>query len=171
MTASLGLSHEISKDRNQRLSYQRSLTEAFSGGIDIADTLGYEYNWSRGLFPGSLSSTWSRFDPQEAARNGYADWTTSLSLQHQLTRMLRLSLGATYAMRMNDAVTETDQEGLADITSDYQTLTLSASTGFRVTRKTRLSIYASHADRTSDNDDLAYTRDTVGATLTWAHQF
>jgi hypothetical protein len=50
-------------------------------------------------------------------------------------------------------------------------LTLSASTGFRVTRKTMCSLYASHADRTSDNEDLVYTRDTVGVTLTWAHQF
>ncbi len=177
MTATLGLSHAISQTRNQRLSYQRALTEAFDGGVDIADTLGYQYRWSSGLFPGSLSSSWSRFDPQEAARNGYADWTTSLSLQHQLTRMLRLAFGATYAMRMNDAVvgdagdTDTGDAGLADLSSDYETLTLSVSTGFRVTRKTQLSLYASHADRTSDNDDLVYTRDTIGATLTWAHQF
>ncbi len=171
LAASLGLSHAISQTRNQRLSYQRSLTEAFNGGVDIADTLAYQYDWSSGLFPGSLSSSWSRFDPQDAARNGYADWTTSLSMQHQLTRMLRLSLGATYAMRMNDAVGATADAGQADTSSDYETLTLSASTGFRVTRKTQLSIYASHADRTSDNDDLSYTRDTIGATLTWAHQF
>ncbi len=171
MTASLGLSHEISEVRSQRLAYQRSLAEAFNGGVDIADTLSYQYNWSSGLFPGSLSSSWSRFDPQDAARNGYSDWTTGLNIQHQLTRVLKLSLGATYAMRMNDAVGDTGDAGLADITSDYETLTLSASTGFRVTRKTMCSVYASHADRTSDNDDLSYTRDTAGVMLTWSHQF
>jgi hypothetical protein len=173
MSASLGLSHEIAQTRSQRLSYQRSLTEAFDGGVDIADAIGYQYTWSSGLFPGSLSSSWSRFDPQDAGRNGYADWTTSLGMQHQLTRLLLLSLGATYAMRMNDGTTDAGagEPALADISSDYETLTLSASTGFRVTRKTQLTLYASHADRTSDNDDLVYTRDIVGATLTWAHQF
>lgn len=171
LTASLGLNHEISQTRSQRLSYQRSLTEAFDGGIDVADTLGYQYNWSSGPFPGSLSSSWSRFDPQATSRNGYADWTTSLSMQHQLTRLLRLSFGATYAMRMNDDIADDTGDGLADISSDYETLTLSVSTGFRVTRKTMCSLYASHAERTSENDDLSYKRDTVGVTLTWAHQF
>lgn len=172
MTASLGLSHEISEERSQRVGYQRSLSEAFDGGVDLADTLSYQYSWSSGIFPGSLSSSWSRFDPQEETRNGYSDWTTGLNVQHQLTRVLMLSLGATYAMRMNeDAVGDAADSGEADLTSDYETLTLNASTGFRVTRNTMCSVYASRADRTSDNEDLSYTRDTVGVTLTWGHQF
>ncbi len=172
LTTTLGLSHEISEARSQRLAYQRALSEAFDGGVDIADTLSYQYSWSSGLFPGSLSSSWSRFDPQDEGRSGYADWTTGLNVQHQLTRVLKLSLGATYAMRMNDdAVGDVADADLADTTSDYETLTLNASTGFRVTRNTLMSLYASHADRTSDSEDLSYTRDTVGATLTWAHQF
>jgi hypothetical protein len=40
-----------------------------------------------------------------------------------------------------------------------------------MTKKTKLYAYASHADRTSADPDLAYTRDTVGVTLTWSHQF
>ncbi|HAS83115.1 MAG TPA: hypothetical protein DCS43_10695 [Verrucomicrobia bacterium] len=169
MQASLGLNHEISDAYGQRLSFQRSLQESFVGGVDISDTIGYTLSWNRGLFPGGLSSTYSSQEPQDDNRNPYSDWTTSLNLQHQLTRLLRLTLNTTYAMRMNDEAV--DDTLPADLISDYETLTVSLSTGVRLTRNTLLSLYASHADRTSDNPDMVYTRDTVGALLTWSHQF
>lgn len=173
MVGSAGLNHEISPDRNQRLSYQRSMTEAFNGGVDVSDTMGYNLSWSSGLFPGGFSSSYARYQPQSGSGNGYADWTTGLNINHQLTRIMKLSLGAAYAMRMNDpvVVAEDAATAQADLTSDYQTLTLSASTGFHLTRNTILALYASHADRTSDNENMIYTRDTIGATVTWSHQF
>lgn len=176
--ASLGLENEISEMYRQRLSWQRSMTEAFDGGVDMTDTLAYSLSWNSEIFPGSLSTAYSVYDPQTDNRNGYADWATSLSVRHQLTRLLNLSLNATYAIRMNDdpvrpvsTVTTETVDTLPDLSSDYETLTLSASTGFRVTKNTTLSAYASRADRTSENTDLAYTRDTVGVMLNWSHQF
>ena len=197
VTASLGLDHEISEKSRQRLYWQRLMSEAFVGGVDMSDTLGYNLSWNGGLLPGSLSTTYTIYDPQDEDRNGYADWATTLGVRHQLTRLLNLSLVASYSMRMNDTpvtadtlASETldsdviDSETLAseisgtdgadtlpDLGSDYETLTLTISTGFQMTKKTKLYAYASRADRTSADPDLAYTRDTVGVTLTWSHQF
>lgn len=167
--ASLGLEHAISEKYSQRLSWQRMLAEAFDGGVDVSDRVAYQLRWSGGLFPGSLSTGYSLFEPQGEDRNGYADWVTSLALRHPLTRLLNISMYATYSMRMND--TPGIASELPDLNSDYETLVLGASTGFKLTPNTMLSAYASHADRTSDNPDLVYTRDTVGVMLGWSHKF
>lgn len=169
ITAAAALDHDISDTRHQRLSWQRRLSEAFDGGMDVSDTFGYQYRWSGSRVPGAFSTTYAIYDPKDRDRNGYTDWTTRLNVRYPLTRLMDLSLVASYGIRRNDTPTRDDE--LPDISSDYETLTLSASTGFRVTDKTMFSAYATHVERTSDNRDLAYTRDTVGVTLKWSHQF
>jgi len=166
-----GLKHQISEDVNHNVRYNRSQSEAFNGGIDLSDMLAYGLSWESGLFPGTLSTKFSSFDPQDAGRNGYSDWMIGLSLAHRRTRLLQVSLATSYGIRLND-----DIGGLADpntpgISSDYETWTIRLGAGMRLSKKTNFSAYAEHADRTSDNDSLAYTRDVIAATVTWTHQF
>jgi len=171
LSASLGLGHEISEQRSQRLSYERTQTEAFAGGVDVRDMIRYSLNWEGGLLPGGLTSQFAIFDPQDSERGGYSDWSTSLNLRHQLTRLLRLDFTTAYDMRMNDASTVPVDPDTPDLTSDYQTWTIRLGTRMPLTRKTNFDAYAEHADRMSDNDNLAYTRDVIAATLTWSHKF
>jgi len=171
--AALGLGHQISETRSQRVTYTRAQSEAFLGGIDIRDAVSYGFSWSGGLFPGELSSTFSSFDPQDGGRSGYDDWSISLALRHQLTRLLALSFSSQYSVRMNDPVDTDDaiDPDTPDLYNDYETLTIRLGSSMRLTKKTSFSAYAEHADRMSDNDDLAYTRDVIAATLTWSHKF
>jgi len=169
LSGSLGLSHQISESKGQTLTYQRTQAEYFGGGVNITDRIAYGLNWTRGMFPGGLSTQYSSFDPQGAG-SGFSDWSTTLSVSHRLTRLLNLNVSTSYAMRMNDSGAATDPDN-PDLNSDYETWTVRMSTGMRLTRKTGLSAYAEHADRMSDNDNLAYTRDVIGATLTWTHKF
>jgi len=171
LSGSLGLGHEISETKNQRLTYQRTQSEAFNGGIDVSDTIGYGLFWHGGQLPGSLSTQYASYSPQDAARSGYSDWATTLAMQHQLTRLLRLNLSTSYAMRFNDPGEGLIDGSAPDISSDYETWSIRLGTGMKLTKKTRFSTYAEHAARTSESENLAYTRDIIGAFLTWSHKF
>lgn len=171
LSMGIGLGHEISEDKTHRLTYKRSQSEAFNGGVDVSDALAYGLLWEAGLFPGSLTTTFSSFEPQDSGRNGYSDWSTGLSLSHQLTRLLQVTLGTAYAVRINDDITGIVDPNTPDINSDYETWTIRLGAGMRLSKKTSFSAYAEHADRTSDNEDLAYTRDVIAATLAWTHKF
>lgn len=73
-------------------------------------------------------------------------------------------------MRFN----ETGRGGMDDdpeVRDDYQTLSLMARTGFRLTNKINFSAYVQHVQRMADNPQLEYARDTIGAQLTWSHRF
>jgi hypothetical protein len=171
LSGGFGLGHAISESKGQRVTYLRTQAEAFSGGIDVNDTLAYVFDWREGLFPGSLSTRYSAITPEDEDRNGYSDWATSLRLQHQLTRIIRLAFSTTYSVRSNDGVSEELVAEAPDINDDYETLSLRLGSSMRLTKKTNFSAYAEHVDRTSDNEDLAYTRDIIGAALTWSHKF
>jgi hypothetical protein len=171
LAGELGLGHTLSESKSQRVTYQRTQAEAFSGGIDVNDTVAYRYDWNKGFFPGSLSTRYSTFSPQDDDRNGYSDWETSLRLDHQLTRLMRLTFNTTYSVRSNDVESEDIISEDPDLNDDYETLSFRLGSSMRLTKKTNFSAYAEHADRTSDNEDLAYTRDVIAATLTWTHKF
>ncbi len=173
LSGSLGLGHQISEERSQRISYTRTQAEAFTGGIDISDSLSYGLSWQGGLFPGELSAAFLSLEPQGSTRNGYSDWSVGVALRHQLTRLLALSFSTRYAIRMNEDVEEGSEidPNTPDLYSDYETLSIRLGSTMRVTKKTAFNAYAEHADRTSDSDNLAYTRDVIAATLTWTHKF
>jgi len=167
-----GVEHDISETKRQKLTYLRTQAEAFNGGVDVNDQTEYEFVWSGGLFPGTFSTTFASSKPQDENRNGYSDWTTGLSLRHQLTRLLELSLSTRYAIRKNDtSSTAATDTTTPDLNSDYETLSVRLGMGMRLTQKMQFSTYVEHADRTSDNENLAYTRDVFAATITWSHKF
>ncbi len=170
LTMGFGLGHQISEEKSQKLSYSRAQAEAFSGGVDINQALTYGLFWRGGLFPGAVSTALSSYDPQDSGRNGYSSWLSELTLNHQLTRLLKLSLSTSYDMRMNDAGGAIDPD-TPDISSDYETWRIRLGSRMPLSKKTSLDVYAEHVDRTSDSEDLTYTRDVIAATLTWAHKF
>lgn len=170
---SIGLGHQISEDRYQELRYHRSQREAFQGGVDVTDSLHYRYEWSHTLFPGSFNSDYTIYNPVGEYRNSYSDWMNSLELRHRLTREWELIFNTSYDMRMNDPFDNAGggNPGSADVSSDYNTWVIHLGTGRNITRKTRFEIYAEHADRSSDNEDLEYTQDAIVASLNWEHKF
>ncbi len=175
---SLGIHHDLPGDRSQHATARRSLTEAFDGGVDMTDSFGYQLRWGGLWLPGNFTTDYLIADPQDPGRNGYRDWTSALNLSTQLTRVIPLRFRATYAMRFNEDLNRaspagSEQGGAVDPDSrnDYQTLTLSLRTGFRVSEKINCTAYVQQARRTADDPNLEYTRDSLGITLTWGHRF
>jgi len=166
------LDHDLGRGRSQRFALGRSVAESFDGGVDVTDQLSYRYGWSGLWLPGSFSSDYLIVDPLARPDSGYRNWNNSVQVRMQLTQIIPLSLSASYAMRFNEtsgraAVFDDDPE----IRNDYQTLSLVARTGFRITRTINFTAYVQHVQRTADNPQLEYTRDTVGMQLTWGYQF
>ena len=173
LEASFGLGHQISENRYQELTYRRIQREAFDGGVDVTDGLSYRYDWKSTLFPGSFVSDYTKYTPVGEVRNGYADWRNRLDLHYSLNRRWTLDFYTSYDMRMNDKFDDIDEQNpeTPDVNSDYTTWVIHLGTGRNLTRKTRFEVYAEHAMRSSDNEDLEYTQDAIGANLNWFHKF
>ena len=171
LTGSLGLGHQISEDRYQELTYNRYQREAFRGGVDVTDTLRYEYRWDGGIFPGSFDSTYMMFSPTGDDRGAYSSWLNRVDLFYQLTRMWRLSFYTSYDIRLNDPLDSEIDPDRPDINSDYSTWVVHLGTSRPLTKKIMFVIYAEHAERFSDDEDLAYIQDSIVATLDWRHKF
>jgi hypothetical protein len=176
-TATASLDQDLDRDRWQRLYARRVMEEDFEGGVNLTDTFGYRYEWSGIRLPGRFSTDYAIVDPQDDTRNGYSNWSTRLHVRSQITRVVPLHLSADYSMRFNNddqsSVRSTQDETIDDIQSgaDYQTLSLVARTGLRISQKINFWAYAQHLQRTSDDPRLAYTRETYGLQLTWSHDF
>jgi len=171
LTGSLGLGHQISENRYQELTYSRSQDEAFRGGVDVRDTLRYEYRWNGGIFPGSFDSEYIMFSPTGDVRGDYSDWRNRVDLHYQMSRRWRLSFYTSYDVRMNDPFDSEINPDTPDVNSDYSTWVVHLGTDTPITKKTMFVIYLEHAERFSDNDDLAYVQDAIVATLDWTHKF
>ena len=167
---SLGLGHQISEEKYQSLYYDRSQREAFRGGVDVTDTLRYMYNWDSGILPGSFTTRYSIYTPTDD-RGSYADWDASFDVRYQLTRRWNLDFNTSYTIRWNDQGEDDLEVDSPYITSDYATWVIRLGTSRPITKKTRFVMYVEHADRTSDNDDLVYTQDSIVATFDWTHKF
>jgi len=170
LTGNASLSHDLDRGRSQEFALGRTVSESFDGGVVVRDNYSYRYAWSGLWLPGSFSSQYFVVDPLEPPANGYQDWSNQLQVRTQLTRRIPLHLSASYAMRFNDTDTEFEDDD-PEVNVDYQTLRLMARTGFRVSQKINFTAYIQHVKRTSDDPEFSFTRDTVGAQLTWSHQF
>jgi hypothetical protein len=167
LTGAASLDHDLQFGRSQSFSAQRAITQSFEGGVDIQDRFSYNYRWSEALLPGSFASDYTVTDPLSDDRLGYSNWRNSISVRLQLTRTMPLSLTVTYDIRTNDKEAGADD----DENADYETFSAAARTGFRLTEKMNFTAYAQHIQRTSDNPDQEYARQTIGAQVSWAHQF
>ncbi len=170
VSGSAGIGSLISKVLRHDLGYTRSYTQAFEGGYDMTDALSYGLKWNTRDLPGGISTSMRRYDPLVAARNGYMDWITQLDLRQRFTRLVTLGFVTSYALRMNDTAATVDALN-PDASADYATWVTRLSTSIPLTRKLTLTAYGEHAARTSDANELAYTRDILAANIVWFHRF
>lgn len=173
LTGAAALDHDLRFGRRQRFSAERAITESFEGGVDITDRFAYMFSWSEALFPGSFTSDYTLSDPQDFGRGKYSNWKNSIAVRMRLTRSLPLSITVSYDMRTNDEVEELEEnpEDGVNENADYQTFSAVARTGFRLTEKMNFTAYVQHVQRTSEDPDQEYSRQTIGAQVAWAHQF
>jgi len=159
----------LRKDLDHSLTYERGLRGGFLSAFEEYDTLEYRVDYKGAFTSLALFSRWSNIRPSASALNEYSDWTSGLNWTYPLSRAVDLKLSSVYSVRENDTLLTATGE--PELDNDYETWTTRAGTGFRLTRSIDFDAYVEHVERTSDAADLAYTRDTVAATLTYRHDF
>lgn len=169
LTAALGVNTELTPNSDQSINYSRTMSEAFQGGFQVTDQLGYTLNWRKRMFPGRFSTRLSNHDMGDSGNSSYMNWITMISLTHQLSRLIGLEFMMSYDIRNNEG--SSSVENATDTSADYQTWITRLSTGLPITEKTRFGAYVEHIQRMSDASNLEYTREIFGLTLSWSHQF
>lgn len=170
VNAGASLDTELRKDLSHGLSYEHGLTGGFNSSFEEYDNVSYRLNWAGQLGSAVFRSAYSSVQPSADDSGDYTTWANGVTLSRALSKLLSVTLDSTYTLRNNRDADTTDTAQLED-TSDYETWVTTLSTGFQLTKRTTFTTSLQHAERFSDAEDLAYTRDTFEAHLTYRRQF
>lgn len=174
ISASAGLQTQLRKDTSHRLSYTRGLRAGFHEDFEEYDQTSYSIRWTGVRWSAHGSASLLTSEPAGDETSGYRDWVYGAGVSHLLTRRVTVTLTSTYSVRENtnvDVLTEEEQAADPENANDYETWVTRLSTGFQLTKHVTFDTYAEHAERFSDSEDLAYSRDTFAAYLSYQHQF
>lgn len=157
----------------QTLQYQRGLRSGFSSAFEEYDRASYELKWNGDLTSVKARSAIDSVSPSLAEDTDYRDWINSLSVSWRATPTITLDGATVYTIRDNDSedVDVEDEEVDIEDFEDYETWSSRIGTSFKIAREITLSMSYRHVERFSDTADLAYSRDTFQALLTYRHQF
>ena len=159
----------LRKDTRHSLEYRRGLRGGFLSAFEEYAELAYRIDYKGAFTSASAFSRWSEVEPSAEALGRYKDWSAGVSWTYPLSRAADLHLTSTYSQRENETLV-TDA-GEVEWSNDYETWVTRLGTGFKVTRRINFDFFAQHVERTSDDERLAYKRDTVAATFTCRHDF
>ncbi len=175
LTGGAALRTNIRKDLWHQVSYERGLRSGFDSAFDEFQDFGYELHWAGVVSLFDVNSVYSLVTPSRETRSEYTNWRTHASLSYPLFRgidFVYLVLDSTYTMRENRSVKpDVDLGDEPEAINDYTTWVSRIGTRFHVTKGITFQTYYQRAERSSDSNDLAYTRDTFEARATYNHQF
>lgn len=170
MTGGVTLETQLRQDLTHRLSYDHGLRDGFNSAFEQTDTVAYALTWKGELTTIQFRSTYESVNPSSDAETDYSDWANGVTWMRELTKRLTLTLASTYWIRNNDVTGE--EVGLsAEDTNDYDTWVSRISTAYELTERTTFTTAYEYAERFSDAEDLAYSRHTIEAYLTYRRQF
>ena len=166
----LSFTTEVSRQARQVIGASQSMSDGFNSGFDIQRRYWYHLDWAGELTRAGFRSDFLDSDPSGENDYRYTDWRNGIELGRYIYREVELVLTSEYAIRNNDPVEDT--EGVdPTLQGDYETWVTRLGTRLPVSRHTHFTTYVEHAERFSDNEDLAFTRDTFEAYLTYTREF
>jgi len=171
LSGSLLLKTQIMRNLAHSFSYRRGLRGGFDSSFDLYDDYAYRLTWGGHATKAQLYSSLSEVQPDGESEDEYSNWTSGASVSYPITRIIRLYMTTSYAIRDNpDAALDDDDED-DESRYDYETWRSRIGTSFAVTRSIGFNTYVEHVERTSDAETLGYERDTFAATFNYSHQF
>ncbi len=179
LTGSAGLKTQLSKNLSHGLNASRSQSGGFRTAVEIDTSVGYDISWASDRLAASAFARYTQADPQLTDLPGYSTMSVGGSATHPLSKRVDL-LGATaYDVRHNDSSSSLSTNSAAlsslltdpTLSTDYSTWVSSVGLAFQLAKELSLSLSVEHAERFSDNDGIAFTRDTFWALLTYTHEF
>ncbi|OGV86659.1 MAG: hypothetical protein A2340_02110 [Lentisphaerae bacterium RIFOXYB12_FULL_60_10] len=174
LVGGISLATRLAENLNHGLSFNRERRPGFRVAFETRDSVQYNLSWTDVDTAASLFAGYSVFDPDDPLSTGYADWSAGIRTVFPLWfRMLNLELSSDYSRRDNDAATLDPAAGIDDLEqqADYDTWVSRAATRLKLTQRSDLTFSYEHIERTSDADQLAYTRDVVAALWRYTYKF
>jgi len=172
ITGNATLETMLRKDLTHRLSYSRGLRAGFDTAVEQYDHVSYRLNWQGKVTRATFTSSMSSVDPMLATDIAYRDWANQVQVARDVTDWMTVTLTSSYTVRDNLVNASSDLTNAAEEdTSDYSTWVTRIGTDFRLTKRVTFNTYAEHVERFSDNPDLAYSRETFAAYLTYQQRF
>jgi hypothetical protein len=172
-SAQAELETRLRRDLTHSLGYTRGLRGGFNSTFELHEQYAYRLDWKGERARFGVSSVLSSIEPEGGAASAYRTWANTASAARDVARNTTLTLTSTYTTRENDAVTAAEAEDLdAEDLNDYETWVTRLAARVQLTpRHLSLETYVEHIERFSGSEDLAYTRDTAAAYLTYSRPF
>lgn len=164
----LRLKSQLSDNLSHQIGYERSQRGGFNGGFEVLDAVHYGISWNNQDWQVAFLTVYRMAEPRLYRSNRYTDWLNQISLAKPLTQYLTLTLATAYTIRDNSAVKTGDAgEGDLLVANSYDTWASNVGLTYAITKRLKASAYVEHLERFSDNNSLAFSRDTAGMTLAY----
>lgn len=165
------------------IGYSREQDGGFEAGLEIIDQYRYAIAWHNDLWSWSYLCLYETVQPQLANVSEYSDWLNQVGLTRQLTRTMTGIANVAYTVRNNGEITmgnmtadgktvggdlNADQKFVSD---DYTTWAANVGLTQRLTDHLAAYYYVEHLVQSGSDSSMDFERDTVGATLTYQHDF
>jgi hypothetical protein len=152
--------------------YSRRQDGGFEAGLEVIDQYRYAIEWHNDLWSWSYLTLYDMVKPQLATVSEYSDWVNQVGMTRVLTRRLTGVANAAYTVRDNGDITADDLNAeRVFVSQDYTTWAVNLGLTQRLTDHLAAFYYVEHLVQSGDDDSLDFERDTVGATLTYQHDF
>lgn len=165
---SIQLTSQLTEHLSHSLGYGRSQRGGFEAGFEAIDSYNYSMalnvrSWSLGLL-----TAYQVAESKLGRVSDYTDWINQFTAARPLGDYLTLTLATVYTIRDNSA-TQAGDLGAGDalIDNSYDTWASNVGLAYVIAQHWVANAYVEHMERTSASDELAFTREMVGVTLTY----
>lgn len=157
-------------DMLHQLTVRRVVSGGFATAFETVDAADYRWVWEGAASSATLFTRYSVIYPHDDRLSEFTDWTTGINFIYPVVPYIDLLFTTRYSQRRNENV-DPDADLDEELINDYDTWVTRIGTAFHITKTIRFNTYAQHTERTSDSDNLSYTRDQLAAIFTYSHQF
>jgi hypothetical protein len=168
----INLRTQLAKTLWHAFSFSRLFTSGYQAGVDQVDEFRYSIYGSGDQTKVGFTTALREVTPELTTINAHQNWVTQLTLTQPIDDLWSLHFSAAYEQRLNDDL-EPGAPLDDDLTleDDYDTLTLVVGTSYLWTKRSTISGFVQHVERTSEDPLLEFERDTISLTLTWTYTF
>jgi len=172
VVGNVSLQSMLTERTTHSIGYTRRMDGGFGAGLEVTDEYRYAIAWHNDEWSWSFLTAYSHVQPRLALVSDYTDWLNQLGVTRTLTQHLTAMLNAAYTIRQNGPVQQNDLNGNSIfVANDYSTWAVNLGLSQQLTDHLSVYYYVEHLMESGDTSTLDFERDTVGATITYQHDF
>lgn len=165
---SIRLTSRLTDRLSHTLGYEKSQRGGFEAGFEVVDSYSYSVTWNNQDWAIGFLTAYQMGEPRLSRTSNYTDWLNQFTVAKPLSEFLTLTLATAYTIRDNSATNAGDLgEGDVLLSNGYDTWASNLGLAYVISERWVANAYVEHMERTSAADELAFTRDMAGVTITY----